>query len=108
MPDLELSLRLINLKNAPKLLACKIRSSFSLSYFKIASLQSFAILIYLCLMDGSRVRLSVRHMAALRDNTKSDSINTGFGMSIIQGFKNSHYLAVKYLKEGHLFREREQ
>ena len=35
-------------------------------------------------------------------------INTGFGMSIIQRLKNSTYIAVKHLKEDHLFRERPQ
>ena len=39
---------------------------------------------------------------------KLDLINTGFGMSIIESFKNSPYSVVKYLKEGHLFQERER
>ena len=39
---------------------------------------------------------------------KLDLINTGFVMSTIESFKNSLYLMVKYLKEGHLFQERER
>ena len=39
---------------------------------------------------------------------KLDLINTGLSMSIIERFKNSPYLVVKYLKEGQLFQEREQ
>ena len=33
-------------------------------------------------------------------------INTGFGMCITQRLKNSTYLAVKHMKEDHLFWER--
>ena len=50
----------------------------------------------------------VRNITIYINILKLDLINTGFGMSIIESFKNSPYLGLKYLKEGHLFQERER
>ena len=48
----------------------------------------------------------VRNIIIYINILKLDLINTGFGMSTIESFKNSPYSVVEYLKEGHLFQER--
>ena len=50
----------------------------------------------------------VRNIIIYINILKLDLINTGLSMSIIERFKNSPYLVVKYLKEGHLFQEKER
>ena len=50
----------------------------------------------------------VRNIIIYKNILKLDLINTDFSMSIIERFKNSPYSVAKYLKEGHLFQERER
>ena len=60
---------------------------------------------YIFLMTSIFYFAVVRNIIVYINILKLGLINTGFDMFIIQRFKNSTYLAVKYLKGVYLFRE---